>query len=260
MAVDTKQYLEQLAQTAGLSDEEKAGILKVAANEKFAKALGDDILRQSDYSRSMDKLAQDAKKSTDYYNSLLNWEAQRKKDWEEAMAGTQQHQQTVQQVQPDLTAVEKKWKDMFDQQGNQMIGLLEVVGELASGHAVEFKEKLDTAALKKIAVEKNLSLKQAYDEMVGPRRGERTAEQRKTELENARLEGARDFASKHKIPVDTQIKESYHVLLDRDPKKQVGADDYQPNSGQLSPVATRQLRDNFVEAWNSTPAGGTSSR
>src|ERR1700728_3715238 len=156
MPLDVKQYAEELFKAAGVSDDTvKQAVTNFLSNDVVAKRLEADVLRQSDYSRNMDKLAQDAKKSTDYYNSLLNWEAQRKKDWEEAMAGAT-HRETVQQVQPDLTAIEKKWEDKFTQQGNQMIGLLEVVGELASGHAVEFKERLDTQALKKIAMDKNL--------------------------------------------------------------------------------------------------------
>src|SRR5689334_3967989 len=54
--MDVKQYIEQLAQTAGLADEDKNNILKAVSNEKFAKGLEDNILLRSDYSRNMDTL------------------------------------------------------------------------------------------------------------------------------------------------------------------------------------------------------------
>jgi len=257
MAFDVKAYMEQLAQTAGLAEDDKAVLLKIAQNEKAAKAFGDDVLRQADYSRNMDLVRSDAQKNSTYREELAAWQKDQQKIYEDALAGVVKPVVTTQTVAPDFTALEKKWEEKFTQQGNQMIGLLETVGELASGHAVEFKEKLDTASLKKIAMEKNLSLKQAYEEMVAPRRNEHVASQRKAELDAAREEGARDFASKHKIPVDTTIRE-YHPIFDRDLKKQVGADEYKPNSGELSPAATRQLRDNFVESWNAVPAGKTS--
>jgi len=125
---------------------------------------------------------------------------------------------------------------------------------IASRHAVEFKEPLDAAAVKKVAMEKGLPLAQAYDEYVAPRRAEAQAAQHKAELDRVREEAVRDFASTHKIPVDTRPSE-YHTLLDRDPKKQVGVDDYVPNSGQLSHRAEATLAGNFADAWNSATAG-----
>src|ERR1035441_4457795 len=111
MALDTKQYIEQLAQAAGLSDEEKAEILKVTSNEKFAKALGDDVLRQQDYSRNMDALKADQTKTATYYQSLVTWKAEQDQILAAALAANGNQPQTVQQVQPDLTSYEKKWEE-----------------------------------------------------------------------------------------------------------------------------------------------------
>lgn len=256
--MNAKEYIEQLAQSAGLSEEEKANVLKVAtSNEKFAKGLEDSILMRSDYSRNMDALKADRAKWEKFYQDNLVWKAQEEQRLAELQAAQNGQppvqQQVVQQVQPDLTAIEKKWEEKLAQRDGQMIGLLKVGMSLASQHAVEFKERLDVDALEKIAMDKKVSLQQAYDEYVAPRRAQQTEAQFKAKLEEARAEGARDFASKHKIPVDTQHRE-YHVMFDRDPKKQVGADDYVPNSGQLSPTSARVLRDNFVEEWNKTGA------
>lgn len=257
MAFDVKQYIEQLAQTAGLSDDEKAGILKVAANEKFAKSLSDDVLRQQDYSRNMDQLKAEQTKTTGYYQQLLNWKAEQEALIAQQLNGQQQQQQQVTGeylTKKELEAFQTKYKAELEQQGQTFVNLLEVGMNLATQHVNEFHEPLDTGALRKIAVEKNLSLKQAYDEYVAPRRTELQSQSFAAKLAAAKEEGAREFASKHKIPVDTQPRE-YHVMLDRDPKKQVGADDYVPNSGMKTPAMDRQLRANFVEEWDKSGAG-----
>ena len=247
------EYAKQLAQAAGLDPEQEASFLKVVANEKVAKGIEEGIMLRSDYSRQSDKLKQETEKATKYYADLLSWKAEQERVLAEA-----QQQPIVQQVQPDLTKFQdelsKSWEKKLAERDGQFLGLLKVGMTLASRHAVEFKEPLDTAAIEKIAVEKSLPLAQAYDEYVAPRRAEAQAAQRKAELENAKAEAVRDFASTHKIPVDARPRE-FHTLLDRDPKKQVGVDDYKPNSGELSPRAQAQLAENFAEAWNSATAG-----
>jgi len=267
---DTKQYIEQLAQTAGLSQEEKDNILKVAANEKFSKALADDVLRQADYSRSMDALKADKDKWTKFYSENLTWKQNNERvlsDYEtrlaayEAQYGQINNNQTIQTVNQDFLTrkdFEAEWAKRSAQSDAAHISLTKAMGRLASQHVLEFKEALDTDALEKVCVDKNLPLQQAYEEMVGPRRAEYRSVAHKAEIAKAVEEGVRDFASKNKIPVDSKGRESYHVMFDRDPSKQVGVQDYVPNSGQLSNTATRQLRDNFVEAWNSAPASETS--
>ena len=261
MPLDTKQYAEELFKAAGVSDDTvKQAVTNFLSNDAVAKRLGDDVLRQQDYSRKMDETAAEKKKAAAYYESLLTWKAEQERLIAEATG--QQQQQQFQQVQPDLTtlekSLEKKWEEKLAQRDGQMIGLLEVGMSLASRHAVEFKEPLDTAALKKIAIEKNVSLQQAYDEYVGPRRAAQSEAQFKAKLAEAKAEGAREFASTHKIPVDTQPRD-YHPILDRDLKKMVAPDDYKPNTGELSPAANRALQNNFVEAWHTATAGGGTS-
>jgi hypothetical protein len=261
MAVDTKQYAEELLKAAGVSDDNvKQAVINIFSNEAVAKRVSDDMLRQSDYSRNMDALTAKVNANNTYRQELVTWEASRKAEWERAIAEAANgngDRQVIQTVQNPDVVTKKDFEAELQKRDGQFIGLLETGMSIASRHAVEFKEPLDTAALKKIAMEKNLSLQAAYDEMVAPRRAETGTAQRKAEIEAAKAEGAREFASKHKIPVDTQPRE-YHVLLDRDPKKQVGADSYVPNSGQLGPADTRQLRENFVNAWETAPARGTS--
>ena len=257
--MNAREYAEQLAQAAGLSQEEKDSFLKVVSNEKLAKSLEEGVMLRSDYSRQSDKLKQETDKASKYYADLLTWKAEQ----ERVLAEASGQQQVVQQVQPDFTAFQEKlnksWEEKLQQRDGQFLGLLKVGMNIASRHAVEFKEPLDTTAVEKIAIEKPLPLAQAYDAYVAPRRTEFQAAQRKLELDTARAEAVRDFASTHKIPVDARPRE-FHTLLDRDPKKQVGIDDYVPNSAQLSQRANAQLAENFADSWNSATAGTSGSK
>ncbi len=250
MALDVKQYIEQLAQTTGLAEEDKAALLKVAGNEKFAKSLGDSVLRQEDYSRNMDSLKADRGKWEKFYNDLVVWKANE----EARLAQVQEPIQTVQQPPAEYISM-KQFQEELARRDQVTVGLLKDGMRLASAHAVEFHEPLDTAALEKLAVEKNLSLVQAYNEMVNPRRSELQKTQYDNQLKQAREEGARDALAKHKLPVDNQPRE-FHVLADRDPSKMAGAVDYQPNTGKLSISGERALREGFVEEWQK--AGSTS--
>ena len=56
MAVDAKQFLTELAQQAKLPADQLAATLKALENPDFAKALGDSVQRQSEFSRAMDQV------------------------------------------------------------------------------------------------------------------------------------------------------------------------------------------------------------
>jgi hypothetical protein len=255
MALDAKQYLEQLAQTVALADEDKAALLKVASNEKFAKALGDSVLRQEDYSRNMDALKTDRTKWEKFYGDLVTWKAGEEQRIAAILQDNGQQHQQEQQIDMKQFITPQQLKEEMAQRERTTISLLKDMGRIASAHAVEFRETLDTDALEKIAVEKNLTLTGAYQEMVRERREVSQKEKFTNQLKEARDEGARDALAKHKLPVDTQPRE-YHVMADRDPGKMAGGVEYVPNSGRLTPQGERALREGFAEEWQK--AGSTS--
>lgn len=256
MALNTKEYIEQLAQTTGLAPEVKDSLLKaVNENEKFAKAWGDDVLRQSDYSRNMDALKADRTKWEKFYSDLQVWQAKEEQRYAQAHAVLQNGEPPEPVMKPGDYITPQQLKDEMAQRERTTISLLKDMGRIASAHAVEFKETLDTDALEKIAVEKNLTLTGAYNEMVRERRDVSQKEKFTNQLQQARDEGARDALAKHKLPVDTQPRE-YHVMADRDPSKMAGGAEYVPNSGRLTPQGERSLREGFAEEWQK--AGSTS--
>lgn len=268
MAISAKEYYEGVLKQAGVSEAKRQALISQLEDPELAKALADDAiaprLRQEEFSRNMDLVRQEKEKTTKYYADLLAWKAEQDRILAEAANGGRTVNNGGEVVngeyltKKELEALKKEFSDELSKMSTNQITITKMMGRLASQHVVEFREPLDVDALEKVAVEKNLPLPQAYAEMVAGRRASLSEEQRKAELAKAREEGAKEFASKHKIPVDTQPRE-YHVLLDRDPKKQVGVDDYVPNSGQLSPRAEQQLRENFRTEWESYKPGANTS-
>lgn len=266
MPVNEQQYLDELLAEAGVAadDPRRQAITEVfIGNEKAKKKWSGDVMRQSDYSRAQDQLRVDKEKTAKYYQDLVTWNATQEQAYKDALAAAGgQQQQVIQQVQPDeLVKLRKEFETRLTESDGKYVTILEQAMEIASSHPLEFKESLTPeriGELKKISAERNVSLRQAYNEWVTPRRSETSAAQRKTELDNARAEGARDALSKHHIPTDAKPPE-YRVLLDRDPKKQVGADDYVANSGVKTPQMERQLKENFAAAWDSAQSTTSST-
>ena len=254
---NAKEYIEQLAQTAGLSDEDKANMLKaVTTNEKFSKGLEEGVMLRSDYSRNLDQLKAKEKTTGDYYQTLVTWKAEQDRLLAEAMGtGNGNGNVTGEYLtKKDLEVLDKKYQNELNRREQVQISLLKDGMRLASQHAVDFKEPLDTEALAKLAVEKNISLRAAYDEYVGPRRAELQAQSFAEKLKQAKEEGAREFASTHQIPIDTTPRESQYGRLSFNPPEKSVVPDYQPNTGRLSTTGERTLRDGFIDEWNKAGA------
>jgi hypothetical protein len=246
-----KAYLDELFKAAGASmdDSAKQAVTNFFNQDAVAKHVESGQLRQSDYSRNMDALAAEKKRTVDYYQQLVTWKA----DQDALYAGQSAQSSAVAPdslTRKDLEALEKKFSDAAKQQEANYVSALKMMGRLSSQHAVEFKEPLDTDALEKIVIEKQLPLQQAYAQMIEPRRKAAQEADFTAKLAAAKVEGAREFASTHHIPVDTAPRESEYGRLGFDGRtEQPVVTDYEKNTGRLSPQATRALRDNFVKNW-----------
>lgn len=260
--MNAKEYLTQLAQAAELTAEESAALLKVADKEKFAKSLEEGVMMRSDYSRQSDALRAEREKvearrkeTEAYYGDLVTWKAA-----QDQLYGIQsgQQQQQFQQVQQQQTTGDFISKKDFESYKTQTesgyINLLKAGLKLANRHAIEFPgEQLDLDALEKTAVEKKVSLDQAYNEWAGPRRAEKSKLDLEAKLKAAKEEGAREFASTHKIPmVDAQRE--VHPFFDRGTSQTTA----ETKDGRLTPTGERNLRDGFVEEWSRAGAANSS--
>lgn len=86
--------------------------------------------------------------------------------------------------------------------------------DLKIEHRDRFKEKLDTSAVYKIAGEKNLPLGIAYNEYIADRVALKNKEDFDTAIKAAKEEGAKEFATKHNLPVVPNTNDLYVHSLD----------------------------------------------
>jgi len=259
-----KEYYEGLLKKAGVADDKQQAILSALDDENVAKVLNEDLLaprlRQDDYSRNMDALKTDKQKWAQFYQDTITWKANEQDRIKqlEALAAGNGHDpngngngnQTVLTTEA-LTALDKKYDERLKTQEQNFLSLLEGVGDITSDYVVRFKEKPDLGAIKKIAIDKQMSLTQAYNEYIAPRLQTQQQAEFDAKLKLAREEGAKDALSKHRLPVDTAPRE-FHPLLDR------GVSDTDiPAKG---PARDRWVRDQFIndlQAPTSSTSGGS---
>lgn len=254
-----KEYFEGLLKQAGVSDAKRQALISQLDDEEVSKALQSEVIaprmRQEDYSRSMDALRTKEQNWQKWYADTLQYREQVKEEARQAalaelQGGNGNGGNGNGAPAFDAEAYKKMLLEETDKrfktQESQFIGLMKTGLSLVGKHMAEFHEPLDVDALAKVAVEKGQTLDAAYNELVSPRRTAAQQAQFDAKLKEAREQGARDFASTHKIPIDTAPRE-HHPLLDK-PTQGVVAD-YTPNSGRLTPASERALRDNFAAEW-----------
>lgn len=255
MAVDTKKFVEQLAQNCDLGDEMRAALVKAADNPKFAKELGDAVMRQEDYSRSKDELAKaqqglDATKTewTDWYKTAQQRDQEREAELVElrekakgagaggngngGSGGGNGNGTPAGLTQKELEAALAKERAFG-------VSVSKTVGRITARHLHEFNEEPDFEAIEKIAMTDNVTAEAAYDKWVKPRRDEKSKLEREEELKKAREEGAREALSKHNLPGETQAR-GHHTFFDRD------------KAAATAPKSERDRADSFAKAY-STP-------
>lgn len=261
--MDAKEYLSNLLKTAGVAADKQQAVLATFDDPTVLKALDDDLvkgrLRQDEFSRKMDELATKDKKQQDWYATTL-------KQYNDTVALENEYRAKIAALGQDpndpnlhngrpLTnpvgevLTKAQVEEMLAKRDGNVISIVKGAMKYATDHLHRFGQPLDPDALEKIAVEKNLPLEQAYMQLIAPKLEEKQKADFDAAIARAREEGAKDFASKHKVPMDTQPKEP-HLIFDRQ------QDSTLPPAG---PLRERALRDSFVNSWNDQQTVKTSA-
>lgn len=244
--MNVQEYLNELAKTAGLDDEAKAGLTKALGNTKFVEELDKGIKRQSDYSRAMDevktsKQAVDTQIQTwrEWYTGAVESDTVREAELQEWRAG--KRSPTNPNPNPTPTPTPGLTEKQLQEREERMISIVKQGMRLASRHAARFGEELDTDALEKIAVDNGISLENAYEKYVAPRVKEADEKSFAEKLRIAREEGLKEGLSKRDLPDEST--RGFHPIHDHNKAVEV--------SGKLTDA---QRRANFESEWNKQPA------
>lgn len=233
--MDAKQYMTELAQKAGLDSSTTDALLKAADKPEFAKELSAGVMRQSDYSRNLDTLKTQEQ-------ALLDNQAK----W------TKFHQDNVDYVK-DLEAkaagrggdggtgvtsadLDKRLKEATDKAVAINVNITKQALRVADDYRSRFGKPLDIEALEKLALEKNLPISAAYDDMIRPEMEAKSKADQEKLIADARAEGAREALSKHNLPVDNAAAEQ--------------APFFQSKPADAQPLTEGARARGFAETWN----------
>lgn len=219
MAYD-KSFWTKLAQESGV-DLTKP-LSEVLDNEGFVKTLGERALAKDDYSRNMDQLAQEKKRVTDYYNSLLKTTTDNQAVVDQVNAELARYRAAYPDLGTDPNAPKKVevapvdaiTKAQFDQTVNQIPILLAESQRIAFDYFQKFGEPLPMDQVLKINSETGLPLAAAYDKFIAPKVAEKTAKDYEAKIAAAKAEGAAEYARTHQMPIDSKPADP-HFLFDR---------------------------------------------
>lgn len=250
--MDAKQYYTELLKSAGVADDKLQVVMGVLGEESVTKKLDEDLLkprlRQDEFSRKMDEVSATMKRNNEWYaKELITYEElqRAKADYEQKMAALGTDPNNPPGPKPTTHSVgdvvtKKELEEMLAKRDGSVITIVKNAVKFQGDHIQRFGKPMDVDALEKIAVENNLPLDQAYAKMIAPQLEAKTQADIDARIKAAKEEGAREFASTHKIPVDTKPREP-HLIFDK--------------SATASKPTESDLRNSFVDTWNSVPAG-----
>jgi hypothetical protein len=249
MSTDTKKYLESLAQTEGLDEETKAAILKVGENEALSKALGEDIMRQADFSRKHDALSKDREALDAEKQKYSDWYAKASPEYEAAL---KERDALLEKYGPldvndpnpnpdpsniDLSKymTKEEVEKARGQDAAATVKLLKDVAIITADYTQRFGETLPVDDIEAFAVKEGLPLRAAYDKFIAPKTAEAEKAAWEAKVAEARKEEREAVMSEHNFPKDAKPSEPGPLF--KDP----------PKEGEE--VTKNQLRDRFRQSW-----------
>lgn len=195
-------------------------------NEKALSKIKDGVLARSEFSSQMDEL-DSAKKAfsqevTEARQKIAGWQ-----DWygsaSKAVTDLETKVKAYQETYGDLESGKKPrflteedfMSKLAEETRNRDAAAIKFADDLTDlkiSHRERFKERLNTNDVLKIAGDRQLPLDVAYDLYVKDRVEAQNKTEREEELKAAREEGARDFATKHNLPLVSSNPDIVHVL------------------------------------------------
>lgn len=257
MKAELKQYLEGILKDAGADEVAQQAILTTFENEKVSNA----FIPRPEFSRALDEKDKTVKakdqEMQNYYQQVLATTQRNEEAVRRAMAVAQRYVDTYGEL-PDGTTVDpnnpaatraavgdyvskQDFQKLMAERDAQTIYLVKRAAGFSADYLHRFQKPLDMDALEKLAIEKKLSLDQAYAEYIGPEQQARQQTEFDAKLKSEFERGLKEGSSRTSVPTDHKPSEP-HPFFDRSKA------DAKPTS--------RQVRDGFVEEWNK--AGTTS--
>lgn len=216
MAKQQDQYDTFLAEcVAKLPEGRRAAVEEMLKDPEVAPVLRDRVLARAEFSRSMDALRAERgefeKTVAEANRNIEGW-----KDWygkaTEEFASTQTRLEQYRDTYGDLEtgakprfatdeSVTKRLNEEMANRDRLAIQFADMLTDLKLEHKDLYGERLNTDELIKYATDRGQRLTDAYRDYTADKRQEREAADLEKRLKTAREEGAREYASQHKLPI-----------------------------------------------------------
>lgn len=255
MAVNTVEYLRELAQSHNLGADNLGAVLKVLeGNPKFTEALGQSVARQAEFSRQMDELATKQREIEATATKQKEWWDVTKPAVDQAVTRAAEYERRFGKIDgtprtPENTAgltkeeVEKMLKESAETGMRFTANVSKQLGYVLQDYAMKFPGKaLDLEAIEQEALKTGKTIRDAYEAHIRPEMEAKTKTAHEDELKKAREAGASEALSKHNIPVDSGPSEV--------------APFFQPRPEADKVMTDGQRARAFAETWNAEAGKG----
>lgn len=255
MAVNTVEYLRELAQSSGVDQGNLDAVLKVlSGNPKFSEALGQSVARQSEFSRQMDELATKQRQVEETAGKQKEWWDTTKPAVDTAVARAAEYEKrfgkldgTTRQPEGTTGLTKEEVQKMLQEQSETGMrftaNVSKQLGYVLQDYAMKFPGKaLDLEAIEQEALKSGKTIRDAYEAHIRPDLEAKAKTAHEDELKKAREDGAREVMSKHNIPVDSGPSEIAPFFQARPEADKVMTD------GQRARA--------FAETWNAEAGKG----
>lgn len=240
MANNFKDYVIAAMQEAGMNDDQVVAALdKISTNDKIGAKLN-GILKTAteDYTAQVGR-AQAAQQRNDYLEK--DWYPKADIEYKRLQSEYQKVLGELQKAQatglpPEFDASQYMTKDDWNanvqQLGTRLGSVVKDIGRIASRHAVNYKEELDTQALDELAVKMakdrglpagSIPITDAYEEFIKPRRAAAEEEGRKNWEKETRAQIERDVRSANNLPA-TPVPQEQSQMFRPTPKDDIPKD------------------------------------
>jgi hypothetical protein len=227
--------------------EDRRGAVEEALAGDALSELEKGYRRQSDYSREMDRIRQreqeldatltEANERVAGWQDWYNTASQEYEDMKRQVAMTTAEDELPPQPKAGITkedlAAELAARDRM------AIAFADVLTDIKIEHKERFHEKLDTQKLTDFALKRGLPIDAAYREFIAPKEEELRSAELEKRIAAAREEGAREYATKHRLPVVSGPIEQHPLDLVQstktNPSERVAAAISSWNSAQHTP-------------------------
>ena len=226
---DTYQtFLDQVL--AKIPEDRRESVQGVFRDETVAAQLRDAVLARSDYSRTRDEVDREIAEARSTIKEWQDWYAQ---EVEQSAVRTEQLTQ-YKELYGDLDETDRTpkarkddemAKPVIDQdalnqtlaQRDQMaMQFADLLTDLKIDHRDRFGERLDTSSLMEYANKHQVSLKEAYRELVAPKEQAKAEADLAQKIAAAREEGRQAVLSEHKLPVGPPRREPHYMDIGKD--------------------------------------------